>query len=115
MEYSLIIQLSPIITLVSSLLYFKSCGFSPITTPVKISHVFPIFVPDFINTFECILVPSPIETLSSRIEYGPISTFSGICNLESTMEVGCIFKIVYVLLLTTDAKNVDSATNSFST
>ena len=93
MEYSLIVQLSPITTLVFSLLYFKSCGFSPIIAPAKISHALPMVVPDFIKTFEYILVPSPKETSFSIIEYAPISTLSGICALESTIAVECILEI----------------------
>ena len=38
--YSLIIELSPISTIVFSLLYLRSCGFSPIIAPEKISTLF---------------------------------------------------------------------------
>ena len=64
-QYSLIILLSPITTLVSLSINFLSCGIFPIIVPEKISHPLPISVPDLINTFECILVFSPIITLSS--------------------------------------------------
>jgi len=56
--------------------------------PEKISQFFPIFVPDFIKTCECIFVFSPIITSFSIIEYAPILILSSLIRrLLSTIEV----------------------------
>ena len=93
-QYSLIILQLPISTNVSSPLYFKSCGFSPIIAPEKISQSFPILVPDLINTLECIFEFFPIFTLSSIIEYAPTLIFESKNASLLIIDVLCILLIL---------------------
>ena len=65
--YSLIVLSSPIIKFVSSLLYFKSCGWLPIDENGYIVFPFPIIVLPEIFTWEWIIVLLLISTL------GPIT------------------------------------------
>ena len=62
--YSLIIVLSPIITFVFSLLYFKSWGSDEIIDPGYILQFLPILAPGNIVTFDPIHEFFPISTSS---------------------------------------------------
>ena len=61
--HSLMVTLSPISTVVSSSLYFKSCGTADITEPGKILQFFPMRAPSIMVTLLPIQVPSPMVTL----------------------------------------------------
>ena len=75
---SLIVTLSPILTIVFSLSNFKSCGIAEITAPGKILQFFPIRAPSIIVTFDPIHDPSPITTFLSMFTKGSITTFDAI-------------------------------------
>ena len=76
--HSLIVTLFPITTVVSSSLYFKSCGIAEITEPGKILQFLPMRAPSIIVTFDPIHVPSPITTLLLIVVKGSITTFFAI-------------------------------------
>ena len=76
--HSLIVVLSPISAVVSSPLYFKSCGIAEITAPGKIVQFFPILAPSIIVTLGPIQVPSPIITSLLIVVNGSITTFFAI-------------------------------------
>jgi len=60
--HSLIIVLSPIVTVEASPLYFISWGGAETTAPGNIRQFLPIRAPSMMVTFEPIQVPSPITT-----------------------------------------------------
>ena len=58
------------------------------TAPLKILHAFPIFENFLINTLGPIIVSSPISTLFSIIEKGPIEIFFPKLTSLSKIAVG---------------------------
>ncbi len=95
--HSLMVTLSPISTVVSSPLYFKSCGVAAITEPGNILQFFPILAPSIMVTFGPIHVPCPIVTLPSIVVNGSITTFFAILALGCIYAKGCFIYLTLVI------------------
>src|SRR5476649_2439498 len=83
--HSRITVLSPMLTVLGSPLYFRSCGGAETTAPGKIRQFLPMRAPSIITELEPIQVPSPISTSLCMVTKGSITTLSAI------LACGCIY------------------------
>src|SRR5688572_30504583 len=91
--HSRMVVLSPMMTVVFSPMYFRSCGMAPMTAPGNMRQPLPIRDPLKMVTLGMICVLSPISTSSYTTENASMVTLFPICAL------GCICAKGLIMLL----------------